>query len=348
MSPPNTSGPSGSSQALLLLLGGLAGLGAAELTLRGLGTGLPHLGIFSEEGGQLRLLPDASAQVRRADGEGYTVETDQRGWRRGPRSAGCSWLVVGDSQAMGSGVEAEYSFGGRLGACVAAVPGHGIVDALAAVPTPAPEGVLGVVLVANQANDWDEGLVPALDRYAVRGGWLVTRSRADSWTAAVWGSRLSRSHVAHLLGSLLLGGLFAPDAAVPLWTDPGATNPVSVAIAGAIHSFAVSRPELRVVVAWLPVDVAMVARDDSPFTEAAREARAPVLGDPRIRDQLFGALTTRELPPGVGPVDRVDLGEVLAGQADAFLRYDYHMSERGHELVATRLAAALGLSPKEP
>ena len=315
-------------------------VGVAELLIRWAdGGALPHLRLFHEEAGAITLLAEAAATLRRADGGTFTVATDAHGLRVGAsaRPGPGAPLVVGDSQVLGMGVSAEEAFPARLGAHNAGVPGHGLTDALARAEALLPAlQPRALVVIINQANDWEDGTTPLTARMAVRGGWLIDRTRAEGPMGRLfWASPLSRSHLLYL-SSLLLRGP-APDAGPPAWmADPAGQQPQSEALAAAVHAFAAAHPALPLTLAFLPVDVAaQEARvASSPFGAAARAVSLPPWSDRQLFDQLAAAL---------GPAHPlVDLTPVLRAAPALFQEADYHLSAAGHAAVASALAAPIG------
>ncbi len=314
---------------LRLAIGGLSAFFAfiaAETGVRALdGNAFPNLAIFAMEGGTITLRVSACQSLRRPDGLVYPVCTDTTG----ARTHG-DWLIVGDSQVLGLGVRGEDTFAARLGATGYGVPGYGVVDTLAAadrlvrahLPT-------GLVLVLNQANDWDEGERPIEARYAVRGGWLVNRDHADGPGAWFWASPFSNSH---LLVQAFRRLSPAPDLAGTAGLAPAtAVHGVTVAFAARIEAFSAAHPDLRTLVAFLPADAA---------TSEARAAVSPLTwsgrpwADAALRDDLAAAL---------GPIPLVDLVEPLRDPA-GFLDGDFHLSEAGHARVAEALRRPMGLT----
>ncbi len=305
-------------------------LGLAELAARLADEGaLPQLAAFTyAPDGRVVLAADVDTRVRRPDGAVYRVRTGAHGLRDPAPDApdapvdlpSSGWLVVGDSQVFGSGVEDHETFAAHLGFRNAGVPGYGLPDALAQaaalVPVLRPAGVLVLV---DQANDLDDGLAPAHERYVVRGGWLLTRATAGSTWG--WETPLARSHLFYLFQARR-----APPVPPPAFLDP---DPALVAtFAAALDGFARAHA-VRTVAAWLPVDAA---------TSAERAARSPFpIGaatpwtDTRLRDTLAAALA--EVP-------LIDLLPALRDPA-CFLDRDFHLSPAGHAAVAARLNEAL-------
>jgi hypothetical protein len=118
--------------------------------------------------------------------------------------------------------------------------------------------------------------------------------------------------------------------------DPAGQDTGSRALADAILGFSAAHPNLTVVTAFLPVDVAVSAErvPSSPFGRYAGSVSPAPWEDRTLRDQLRSALAG-------SPVRFVDLGDTLAETPEAFLDADYHLSPAGHAAVAARLAEVL-------
>ncbi len=283
------------------------------------GNSFPQLDIFEARAGQLRLQANAGARVRRADGGIYTLHTGVEGLRL---PTGEGWLVVGDSQVLGYGVEDDETFAALLGATNAGVAGHGVGDALQhadeLVPLLHPAGA---IVLLNQANDWDEAMVPALDRYVVRGGWLGSIRQAESHGATFWSSPLSQVHLLAYPAIVIFRRSPPP---------PGVPNPgLATTFRAAFDAFARRWPDLRAVAAFLPVDAA---------TSEARAAVSPLAlpgepwNDAAMHDATVAAFAGTEF---------IDLQPALADPL-SFQTGDYHLSVQGHGAVAAAFRENLG------
>ena len=326
-------------RAALVVASLLATFGAAEAVVRLVdGGGLPSLPIFAQlADGLIVLQSDVEVRHRHQNGHVYTLTTAAYGLR-GPAPADIGpargWLAVGDSQVLGLGVGDSSTFSAIATArdvpmANAGVPGHGVEDALAhaaiLLPLLRPKGVLVVV---NQANDWEEAGHPVQERLRVRGSWLLQPADAEGWKGAFMASPLSRSHFM-FFAAQLLHVTFAPRRPAPqspAWLSrPGGEEPTTARMADAIRVFAKAHSEVQTIVCFLPVDVA---------TSPERVAKSPfrsLLGDRQpwqdhdLRDQL-----AREL----AGVRFIDLLPTLTDHPEAFLDDDYHLSQIGHALVA--------------
>ena len=296
------------------------------------GGALPHLDIFTTGAdGRPELEANAETRLLRAGGLVSTVRTGPRGLRRGDASAPePDWLVVGDSQVMGQGVEDRETFCAGAGLLNAGVPGYGLADALARAGQLASTSELhGVVVLVNQMNDWEEGLESAADRYVVRGGRLVRRANDRPVRAAFLDSALSQMHLLYFVAVLAWA---EPDPVdPPQWLrDPAAQAPLTESMAGRIVAFSEAHPDLTVLPVFLPVDLATgeARAQHSPFQRRDLSGLQPWT-DTTLRDQLAEAL------PAHLPLR--DLLPVLRDQPDAFLDRDLHLSPEGHALVAAQL-----------
>lgn len=317
--------------ALRVAIGGLSTLLAflaAEVGVRALdGNALPNLAIFEVEGGTIQLRGNACQDLRRPDGRVYAVCTDADG-ARAPSDGG--WLIVGDSQVLGLGVGGEETFAAQLGAAGYGVPGYGVVDTVAAAARLVrARPPAGVILVLNQANDWDEGERRIHERYAVRGGWLLGVKTADDLGARFWSSPLSSSHLCFQVFQRLHP---SPAAEPVVGLGPAAAVHARTAAFGAhIAAFAHAHPQLRTLAAFLPADAA---------TSEARAAVSPLPWDGRpwadtaLRDDLRDTLED---------VPLVDLVEPLRAPEN-FLQGDFHLSEAGHRRVAEALRGPMSAS----
>jgi hypothetical protein len=302
----------------------------AEGVLRAGGAARQHLRAYVEDAeGVPTLAPYATDRARAPRGARWTLHTGSDGLRA-PAAAPDAPLVVGDSQVLGMGVADDEAFAARLGAHNAGVPGYGVPDALRRADR-LLAGVRSrtVVVVVNQANDWDEGMTPVQERMRVVGRWLLTRRAAPTpWADAFFGSAASDVHVLALGARLVLPP--PPTEGPPVWiAAPESMGPVSAAIAAAIEHFSASHPEVRGVVAYLPADLAVAPGrgSDSPFGRHVREGAR--LADTTALDRLRAGVSPSRV--------FVDLRPALADEAH-FAPGDYHLSAAGHAAVATALS----------
>ena len=307
--------------------------GAEGLARLGDGGALPHLALFHQDaGGSIGLRPQASQDIAGPQ-DSFSVRTDRAGCRVGRDADPSGWLVVGDSQVLGMGVEGEQTFAALGGHHNCGVPGFGVGDAAARAAALHRADTRGVLIVVNQANDWEEGLVPVDERYDVAGGRLIRTASKGVVGRAFWSSPLPRSHLLYyvaMLGMALSQGSAPP----PAWlTAPADQGPQTRALAAEVDRLARALQPTPVVAAFLPVDVAAAEErvPSSPFGRYTGGAARP-WAETHLRDQLEDALTVARF---------VDLLPALQGRPDAFLGDDYHLSPDGHARVAAALAPHL-------
>lgn len=286
--------------------------GLSEAMLRVVdGNAFPQLDLFDLREGQIRLLENATARVRRVDGSIYTVRTGSQGLRL---PMGDQGLVVGDSQVLGFGVEDDETFAARLGWLNGGVPGHGVVDAMEhASELIASHHPPSLLVVLNQANDWEEGMQPAGERFTVRGRWLGSAAQRDSIGAHFWSSPFSQLH-----------GLAYP-ALLIFRRPPTGTEPANPAVVlefrAAFDALRSAWPDVPMRVAFLPADAA---------TSEARAGQSPLglpgapWADSTVRDATAAAFAG---------TDFIDLQPALSDPAN-FQTGDYHLSKAGHAAVA--------------
>ncbi|MCB9665489.1 MAG: hypothetical protein H6732_15360 [Alphaproteobacteria bacterium] len=277
------------------------------------------------------VMVEGAYAVRRPDGRHTTVTLGPHGLRRTPPSDGPTWLLLGDSQALGLGVADDEAMAavatarGPVRVLPVAVPGYGVGDALrragSLLDALHPDGVL---LLVNQANDWDEAGRPVETRYEVGGGWLLPRS-APAWARSFFATPLSGSHLLHHAVVVLAADL---EAVPPVWTtDADATARATARLAADVQQFAAAHPGLPLRVAYLPLDATT-----SPERAAASPYAALLRGP---TPDLLAALRTAL--PGHAVVDLTP----ALGDPSSFLEHDYHLSPEGHGRVAEVLVAAL-------
>jgi hypothetical protein len=313
-------------------------LGAAEVALRWAdGGALPQIRLYVEDGGTLTLRADASSEAVLARRHRYLVHTSAHGVRAAAPGAHVppgAWLAVGDSQVLGLGVPYEHTFSALAGVPMvsAGVPSYGLDDALARAEQLVPAlDARGVVVVLNQANDWDEIGTRIEARFEVAGGWLLPRGRTSDWQRRFYGSSWSGLHLLYHPVSLVSG--LGGSHQAPVWLrDPEETSRRTTRLAAQLRAF---DPGVPVVVAYLPLDV---------FVAEARVARSPF---GRVLDGYRAWEDTRMADELAAQIDVVDLSGALRAPG-AFLDGDYHLSRDGHARVAEALTRALSSSGRAP
>ncbi len=299
------------------------------------GGAFPRLRLFVNDGRSgIVLKSNATALVTKKGGS-WSMRTGDDGLRA-PSNVANAWLVVGDSQALGFGVDDGDTFAARATAAglpmvSAGVPGYGVDDSLRrAEALLSKRAVRGVIVFVNQANDWEETTSRVEERYRVIGGWLVNASSASTLRARLLGSEVTRLHVLYHAVQSFADEQPAQTAAPPRWlASPDAEVETTREIAASIERFAAAHPAVPLVVCFLPVDGATNAAraNVSPFREQMLRANAEPWRDRTLRNQLRAALGARPF---------VDLTPVLTAPSD-FLDGDYHLSPEGHAAVASLL-----------
>lgn len=292
------------------------------------GNALPNLHLYDDDGVRIGLAAHTCQDVHRPFGGVYELCTAERNTRVA-KAADPRRILVGDSQVIGLGVGEEETAAARLGVLGLGAPGWAPVDEAGALG--APERV---VFVVNMANDWDE-VAPINERFAVVGGWLLTKDAAAGPAAAFWGSPLSRVHLLYhlmvLFGRDMTGVLRGGTVAAWL-TAPESAATTSAALAAPIVAWAGAHPAVTTAVAFLPVDLAVDPRRVSVSPLAGVEPAAAGHAADVLRDQLGAAL---------GGVPLLDLGPALRGHPEAFLDHDLHLSADGQGRVADVLRPVL-------
>lgn len=229
--PPTAGKPWGRRLALLAAQLGLL-LGAAELVASVADEGaFPHINVYEADPELgLRLRPGA-AQRYKLHGEASDIAINAAGFRGadwGPVDpAREEWLVVGDSQVFGLGVEGDQSISAQLQAALSSarpglvvhnggVPTYGPAEYAAVAGRVARErGLQRVIFVINFSNDPFELVRPNRDRHRELDGWAV-RVELDPGDGLDFPGRrwlFSRSHLVFHLRRLLRAATPATDGA---------------------------------------------------------------------------------------------------------------------------------------
>ena len=324
--------------------------GAATLLHHG---AYPYLNLFEADARYgVRLQANASTRVRSRDGRITDISTNSLGFR-GPQwletpTEGPRVMLLGDSQVFGYGVPFEETMGPklerRLGplahAFCAAVPSWGPHESSLALAELGPRfRPTQVVFVANAANDWFE-TVPNLRRTSAEDGWAASpgpRGTAFPFRSFLFGRShlvLAARQVAKVIGQAEL-----PPAELALrlgrdldrlrtghapWRSPlGASLAETVELCRKLSC--------EVVAVALPLDV-QVSRTEWPKyrSEGAEMAASEALLEDFIADANSLGVPAANLLPGL-----------RAAEPGAFLPDDYHLSGRGHSVVAALIASLI-------
>jgi hypothetical protein len=180
--------PTRSQQAGLVLLAIAAGLGIAELAVRGAdGGAFPHVNFYVPDADLgVRLEPGATMKLQLGTNPITAIRVNEHGYRGEdwPSPSGDEILTVGDSQVFGLGVEEDETFSARLAGLTGqtvlngGVPTYGPEEYVAVVAEVlAARPVTTVVFTVNMANDLFEVDRPNRERHGVWDGW-ATRTEA--------------------------------------------------------------------------------------------------------------------------------------------------------------------------
>ncbi len=329
---------------IALLLSTTLSLAAAEWAVsaaRGHAYRFLNLFVPSEVYGVV-LEPNASSRVRSPKGRITHIRTNSLGlrgeeWPSAP--GGARVLVLGDSQVFGYNVAEHETFTARLSALA------GVTVDNAGVPTWGPHEYVRAleehgrktrpthaVIVANAANDWFESPVPNVRRTRALDGFATYRDLSAPAPRQFWGRQW------------LLGRSQLSFAVRELWTthSPSFVPPPHAADAlleqsSALHGRLSEHLEranavcadcgCTLVVVALPLDVQVHASEWNKYRHPARDMSATLaLGAELVSETRALGLQGVDLLPA--------LREASPG---VFLDDDYHLSARGHEVVARAL-----------
>lgn len=231
------------------------------------GRGLPEGRLYELSATGLPLLkPELNIRLS-ADGALFELHTDAQGLRQSKTErTGERWLVVGDEQTLGWGVQDEETFSEQAGGAGptflnAGVPGYGVLDALERASLwmsteqqagrPLPDGV---VVVFNESDDLEQGDRLARERLSVVDGWLRLKD-PNQEIRPVPPRFAHRLHLVYWLSTWSVrvdaAGL-APRFA-PAWlVKPEMALPTVQLLADALEAFAREQAQVRVVVLYVP------------------------------------------------------------------------------------------------
>ncbi len=324
--------------------------GAATLLHRG---AYPYLNLFEPDARYgVRLQANANTRVRSRDGRITEISTNSLGFR-GPEwvatpSAQPRVLVLGDSQVFGYGVPFEETMGRKLqrrlgpGAQVfsAGVPSWGPHESSLALADLGPRfRPTQVVFVANAANDWFE-TVPNLRRTTAEDGWAASpgpHGAAFPFRPFLFGRShlvLAARQVAKVIGPAELP---PAELALRLSRDLGRLRDAHAPYRSPLGAPLAQTVELcrqlscEVLAVALPLDV-QVSRAEWPKyrSEGAPMADSEALLEDFLADASSLGVRGANLLPGL-----------RAAEPGAFLADDYHLSGRGHSVVAAVIASLI-------
>jgi len=285
------------------------------------------------------LAPGVAVTIETREGR-WHVYTDARGRRVGrpPADAGGrpELLVLGDSFALGHGVEYEQSFPARaadllgFAAVDTGVPGYGptqyreVLESLLA----SGERPSAVVVSLFLGNDFTDCV--SKPRLQVVDGTLVEG-------ASAWRAWLVRNlHTARLIGRVYQRLAASEDA---LFRD-ASWKGETLARAYATFGEELARIAELCREARIPVLAVVIPAKASLAPPAEPSASAPDLALPARKAAL--ALETA----GIAYVDLTEPLRAL-GPADAYLARDGHLTPRGNEVAAEEIARALRVQLRE-
>jgi len=316
----------------------------------------PYLNIFkSDVGYGVVLKPFADTRTRSRHGRITEVRTNELGFR------GQSWfspkssperqriMLLGDSQMFAYGVDESDGISEQLATRLgtkydvlnAAVPTWGPAEYLRALEDYAskyrPEVVLFVV---NLANDWYEVNVPNARRTSARDGWAVRKTRRPA--PATWfpgrSFFLGESHLVFGVREILnhIDRQQSPSAhtAIRLLRDvPKLSNPSGVHRSKMTPRLLEAkslckRYSCRLIAVTLPIDVQVHTDEWKKYESKPRDVRAL---DPLL-DAFVQDMQTHE-------IQALNLLPILTENSPGtFLPDDYHLSIKGHRVVAEAFA----------
>ena len=294
-------------------------LPAAELVARVADEGaFPHINVYEADPELgLRLQPGASQRYK-LHGGASSIEINAQGFRGadwGPVDpARSEWLVVGDSQVFGLGVEGDQTISAQLQAALSGaqpalvvhnggVPTYGPGEYAAVAARVARErGLKRVIFVLNFSNDPFELVRPNRDRHRELDGWAV-RAELDPGEGLDFPGRrwlFSRSHLAFHLRRLLRAAAPPTDGAEGLpsegtWSEVEHLASDARAARAARHAAAVTEERAR-------ADALYAAEGSTAERVADTEERLTEIGywnQAWTEQQAAGIIATiRKLSPG--------------------------------------------------
>lgn len=325
----------------------------------------PFLNLFEPDAELgVRLRANASTRVRSRSGRVTDIRTNSLGfrgreWPDGASSAAHAGapdpsagdavrvLLLGDSQMFGYGVDegsavaAHLERGGRVSVLNASVPTWGPPDYVIALRGLAPRYRPRFVLfVANAANDWFEP-VPNRKRTTAQDGWATRAGTAPAPWFPFRDYLVGRSHLA--LGVRQLTSYVGDASPPPSQSALRLKSDVRTLRRGSPPHRSTITPNLKaavdlcaglgceVIAVALPLDVQVHAAEWAKYRAAPVDlSETEALLDDFVADAR--ALQVRA----------VNLLAPLRGaEPGAFLDDDYHLSPKGHRVVADAIAPLL-------
>ena len=314
----------------------------------------PFLNIFvADETFGVKLEPDTHTKLRSYEGRVVSVSSNSRGFRISNYKANASTriLLLGDSQMFGYNVAERDSTSGALNAA-------GISVFNAAIPSWGPPEYVEVlihlltrlkpthvVFTANVANDWFEVYVPNRERTTAQDGWATPLRVAQSGTRRNFpGRRLlfNQSHLAFATKSLIsgVGNVLKPRSApiFELLSGNEELNRVeSDRYASRLTPFVLRAQKLcdeagaTLIATALPLDVQVHRAEWTKYhTEPRNMDATNVLAERFISDMR------RERVPALNLLE-----PLVRNSPGAFLPDDYHLSPKGHRVVAEAIQSCV-------
>jgi hypothetical protein len=299
----------------------------------------------------VRLRPGSTTRLRSPNGRITDVAINSAGFR------GSDWdtaaprriLLLGDSQVFGFHSQFEDTFAGRLAAPETAVfdagvPTWGPIEYVKVLEELGPRfRPTHVVFVANVANDWLETHVPNSRRTTARDGWAASFDGNTPPSATFPGRELlfERSHLVLAARELWSHTQRPMQQRAEMARVLKTRLPELLAPAGphrsrlTAHALAAHdlcrRIDAKLIVATLPLDVQVHEGEWEKYRTWPRDLRdTEQLATDLIADLAEAGIPAIDLLPGL-----------RAASPGAFLDDDYHLSPRGHQVVAGLLSEVL-------
>ena len=298
----------------------------------------------------------SSTRTVSRDGRVTKIRINERGFRGRPWSLDDkrpALLLLGDSQVFGYGVGEAQSMGvllqkaldRRFQVLAAGVPSWGPMESAMVAEELSTEFPLEhIVLVANLANDWFEAPVPNTKRTTARHGWALTPSGAQE--KELWlpfGGWIRRhSHLWYLVQRLRnhrserpairnTGSWLADHADRFRNTVAPYRSPLGPILRRL--SELCGQNECRLSLVVLPVDTLVHSSEWAKYEEVPRSLQALEL----LVDDLLSDAAALQIPSASS------LTALRGASPGAFLPDDYHLSPRGHRVLAQAILDLIDL-----